>query len=561
MLSKWSVHDFKSIETAEVDLNGLNIVVGENSIGKSSLLHSIVALAQIEDEDHDEEVVFTSGSTIDLGLPGSVIRRAGVNSSVRGVEFSYELTKSAGIKANQLISGRVVKNATYKFGIDGRGEALREHLKSTTFRVGGADFIFSRTFSIEKGKEVSTSTLSWVWAPRIVATIARQKMVRPNQPSASVRNAGKSREWQEKEIEVATWFIELEKGLVLDTDSGQPGSSEEPAFDLGNLMPRALAFFKREYLGGNVVPGAEKIRPADVTRRSHWSWTDDQAQAIVEKLKQEPVFVSDGTLQKTVLDFAPFPASQKRFLPELSHSVLYLGPLRALDPRQQSHKASSSGISPLGTSAENTAFWLRKHGGEISTFPMPSGEIQEMELNAALDIWMRHLGLTRKIKVTSSEAVGLKLTYNNLFLNQVGSGVSQLLPVVILCLMTRTREFSDKLVLIEHPELHLHPSVQAKLADLFAIFSSHGTNFLLETHSEYIITRLRLLAATSQVKDLNLSLIFAEKVNDSGRSPTRFSQSKMDELGRLNYWPKGFMGSILDDRMQLAAIQILNADD
>jgi hypothetical protein len=68
----------------------------------------------------------------------------------------------------------------------------------------------------------------------------------------------------------------------------------------------------------------------------------------------------------------------------------------------------------------------------------------------------------------------------------VGVGVSQILPVVVAALDSRA-----SLVCIEQPELHVHPAVQVGLGDLFIEGAvNQGLSFLIETHSEHLILRL-----------------------------------------------------------------------
>jgi hypothetical protein len=78
--------------------------------------------------------------------------------------------------------------------------------------------------------------------------------------------------------------------------------------------------------------------------------------------------------------------------------------------------------------------------------------------------------------------------------HDVGTGVSQLLPVVVLALDAR-----QSLVAIEQPELHLHPALQTELGDLFIESALRRSNALLiETHSEHLILRiLRRIRETS----------------------------------------------------------------
>lgn len=87
---------------------------------------------------------------------------------------------------------------------------------------------------------------------------------------------------------------------------------------------------------------------------------------------------------------------------------------------------------------------------------------------------------------------------------EVGFGLSQVLPVVAQAVIAPR----DSLVLVEQPELHLHPSAQAELGDLFGQ-AMNQKRFLLETHSENLLLRLRrrLAQSTSGVMEANAPLI------------------------------------------------------
>ena len=69
-------------------------------------------------------------------------------------------------------------------------------------------------------------------------------------------------------------------------------------------------------------------------------------------------------------------------------------------------------------------------------------------------------------------------------LADVGFGVSQVVPIVIASLL----DHSETLIL-EQPEIHLHPKMQMKLADFILSMAISGKTFIIETHSEHIINR------------------------------------------------------------------------
>lgn len=128
----------------------------------------------------------------------------------------------------------------------------------------------------------------------------------------------------------------------------------------------------------------------------------------------------------------------------------------------------------------------------------------------------------------------------NLKPHEIGTGISQVLPVVVAAIGT-----DASLVAIEQPELHIHPALQVRLGDLF-IKEIHKKTFLIETHSEHLILRLmRRMRETylhkntglPPVTPANISVLYVEP--DGPRSIVR--EMPLNELGELiKSWPGGF---------------------
>lgn len=161
-------------------------------------------------------------------------------------------------------------------------------------------------------------------------------------------------------------------------------------------------------------------------------------------------------------------------------------------------------------------------------------------------------------------------------LADLGSGVAQVLPVVMLSLIAD----KDDLVMIEQPELHLHPSGQAELGDLFveAIYNaperrkadgkngipeSRKVRFLLETHSEHLLLRLRRrVAETSSGFNsfdsphfLSLDAISAFFVVRSQQQGNSFvSRIELGSLGEFTKMPKAFAGFFSNDLHETAQL-------
>lgn len=131
-------------------------------------------------------------------------------------------------------------------------------------------------------------------------------------------------------------------------------------------------------------------------------------------------------------------------------------------------------------------------------------------------------------------------------LTDVGFGVSQVLPVIVECLYVPRRS----IVIFEQPEIHLHPSVQADLADLFvdAIRAEEDgkpreCQFIIESHSEHFLRRLQRRIAEEALSEQDAALYFVH----TGADGARLEELDVDAYGNIRNWPEGFFGDEMAD--------------
>jgi predicted ATPase len=131
-------------------------------------------------------------------------------------------------------------------------------------------------------------------------------------------------------------------------------------------------------------------------------------------------------------------------------------------------------------------------------------------------------------------------------LTDVGFGVSQVLPVVVECFYVPRHS----VVIFEQPEIHLHPRVQAELADLFidAIRAREngeprGCQFIIESHSEHFLRRLQRRIAEEHVSADDTALYFVH----TERARARLEALDVDMFGNIKNWPQGFFGDEMED--------------
>lgn len=116
----------------------------------------------------------------------------------------------------------------------------------------------------------------------------------------------------------------------------------------------------------------------------------------------------------------------------------------------------------------------------------------------------------------------------------VGIGISQVLPVLVMAYGSQ-----GKLLAMEQPEIHLHPALQAELADVFieAALGPRQNSFILETHSEHLILRLMRRIREGKIKSDDIGVVFVEPLARG----SRFLELRIDEEGDfIDEWPGGF---------------------
>lgn len=83
-------------------------------------------------------------------------------------------------------------------------------------------------------------------------------------------------------------------------------------------------------------------------------------------------------------------------------------------------------------------------------------------------------------------------------------------------------KYENQTIAIEEPEIHLHPKYQSLLADMFLeAYTNYGINFIIETHSEYLVRKLQTMVARKQIDKELISLTYVESDNPSNKKARR----------------------------------------
>lgn len=139
----------------------------------------------------------------------------------------------------------------------------------------------------------------------------------------------------------------------------------------------------------------------------------------------------------------------------------------------------------------------------------------------------------------------------NVNIADVGQGMSQSLPLVVKAFLPPVE---GELIVIEQPELHLHPAAHGNLAQLFAESAiQQNKRYLIETHSQNFILRIRRMIAEEKLDPEKVNMFWIDYDSDSNQSTLR--EIKIDSLGNVNQWPSNIFSEALDESIAMRSAQ------
>ena len=251
-----------------------------------------------------------------------------------------------------------------------------------------------------------------------------------------------------------------------------------------------------------------------------------------------PVFVNTDDVDAKRIDFTLMVNKVLRsLLCKYFSRIFYIGPNRVspvLDRMYQmgqfDEKVDANGL--------NTRFILAEKKNVV---------FGNKTLSAQINDWMRKLNLANGLsslkdsmnqyRTEVSVKGNLKVDLCN-----TGFGNSQILPILVQGIMTP----ANGIFIVEDPEVHMHPSVQAGMADFFIAMAQEGKTVMVETHSDHIITRLRRRISENVELLPYIHIYFVENTN--GCSDYISLQLNEDaEFKDMAILPVGFMDSQDED--------------
>ncbi|HUP24007.1 MAG TPA: DUF3696 domain-containing protein [Thermoanaerobaculia bacterium] len=287
---------------------------------------------------------------------------------------------------------------------------------------------------------------------------------------------------------------------------GMTQVSQKPEYDL--LGPEGFKFVRSQGRPWKLPPPAKCYGFPDQVRGYY----------------QNAAFLSDFELQ----------------LEELFARLFYLGPLRDYPKRQYSWAGSQpADMGRRGERVVDALLAARESGVTISR----GRGRRRQTLEERVAEWFAELGLISSFEVRPITEGGKLFqvwvqrnpSAPEVLITDVGFGVSQILPVITLCYYAPV----GSTLILEQPEIHLHPKVQAGLADvLIDTVKTREVQIIVESHSEHLLRRLQRRVAEGGLEPTQVALYFC----NMEKGASRLTELELDLLGRISNWPEDFFG-------------------
>jgi hypothetical protein len=307
--------------------------------------------------------------------------------------------------------------------------------------------------------------------------------------------------------------------------------SADPGYALVGTINGDARYFRQ-------VPGRDGILPSPVKCYGF----PDQVNAYF----QNAGFVSDLELE----------------LEEQLSMTYYLGPLRELPQPVYTWTGSRPTDVGYNGSGAIPALLAAQLSGERKNFrqrTIPGRKSGLISVEQHVAEWLKELGLVYSFRVAPvQEGANIYRVYvkrskssPEVLLTDIGFGVSQVLPVLVL--LAYVPEGST--VILEQPEIHLHPAVQSGLADVILEAALvRNVQVIVESHSEHLLKRIQLRVAEQQLE--SGTPVSADDVRlwfiDQEGPVSKANDLQMNEYGEIVNWPKDFFGDRLRETARIA---------
>lgn len=173
-------------------------------------------------------------------------------------------------------------------------------------------------------------------------------------------------------------------------------------------------------------------------------------------------------------------------------------------------------------------------------------------LGGQIDYWLTKI-LNSKIKtedIKDVDKVKVSYSYNNnryVRSKNIGSGLSYIISILVICLASKKGD----IVIIENPEIHLHPKAQSLMTEFFVFVANAGVQLILETHSDHIFNGIRKFVAKRSISKEDVSINFFTM---DEKSLSKHIKVELNDSGKILNYQKDLFDQFDNDLDEILGI-------
>jgi len=563
MIQKLSFTNYKAFEQGEIKIKPITILLGANSVGKSSILQLLLMLQQTSLSNNYKSSLKLNGENISMGENENIFKDKKSNKNI-SIEFEFSDNKLMRLLKTELVNDLVTslirplsyidhfnqksgnkktESVIYKFIERTNHEIKREVFESKSNFIDLINTIDDYTKSIsEKSKKDSLfDDFRYITREYFNETKIDEKSA-TNIYDFLLGLKEIKNDFFTLKIEIQN--IKAEKDDVLKVLGISLNQAHKTILDIKFEINSSKNGYENIIISSDFVENlADEKVVSELMRILNY---DSTLFSIVPSYNNRRV------------DFLGFRDEEYSMSSDIIIQIIS----RAMDNvRSVFSKQLINYVSPLRAHPKRYYF-LDKANINTSLNTLDGDSLTEIlkenrKVKESVNKWLKNFNLSVNVSTLQDVIHKLKVKQNNLDLDitDVGFGISQVLPVIVQGFLS----FSNSLTIIEQPEIHLHPKMQADLADLFIDIvsvnkKSQKKYLLIETHSEYLLKRLRRRIAEGKIKSEDVAIYFVhpKDINDNSG---RIEEKIISPTGAFD-WPKDFYADdLLLDTIEFIKIQ------
>lgn len=558
MLRKFNFQNYKAFDSGSIELKPITILLGANSSGKSSILQLLLLFEQtINYEKGYESALKLNGKYTNLGETENIFKDKNLSQALSfafEIEFTSQYEYSREIRSIKRIIERDIDELHYEFKKLESKLSQKEYLfrEKNTYSSKEYD-ILSNIREIKKIKKDIISKY-----PKQETLFSELSLENVNNDIFS-ENPRLRRIFSKELSEYIDAYMIINALSNLDISNfiieyGVYYNQKQNVLNINRLTIKNkstnLIEYKIEYNKGHkkYILNSDLVdnRLLDKYRVKFGENVCFDTINLRSKKDGDEFFKysnrtysKDGIFRITLLRFMNI------FIHNLNSSfnnskINYISPLRAFPKRYYFLDESNVSSSLDSIDGDNLTEILKK----------------EYNLAQKVNKWLNKFGLSVSVEDVKEVIHRLKVNQNgiNLDITDVGFGISQVLPIIVQGFLSK----NESMTIIEQPEIHLHPMMQAELADLFidVVTTDKERNdkiLLIETHSESILKRLRRRIAEGKIRNEDVAIYFIHS-RQRKSSSAKVEKLHISEKGSFD-WPKEFYSTDLEDTTEFLKYQ------